>query len=103
MGVYWYTKKKHKPFETDEKLKLAKQPTSKTSFLPYQTQSSVLWWQPLYENTMGIIIWMTKTHFSTFNRLNFHSQSIHSTCLVVYIYGFWLTMYVIYAYYSRDY
>ena len=41
--VYWYTRKFHKPFETDEKLKVAKQATSKTSFLPYQAQSSVLW------------------------------------------------------------
>ena len=40
---------------------------------------------------------MTKTHFSTFNRLNFHFQSIHRISLVVYSYGFWLTMYVIYA------
>ena len=34
MGVYWYSRKSHKPFETDEKLKVAKQATSKTSFLP---------------------------------------------------------------------
>ena len=39
MGVYWYTRKSHKPFETDVKLKVAKQATSKTSFLPYQPQS----------------------------------------------------------------
>ena len=44
MGVYWYTRKSHKPFETDEKLKVAKQASSKTSFLPFQAQSSVLWW-----------------------------------------------------------
>ena len=42
-SVYWYSRKSHKPFETDEKLKVAKQATSKTSFLPYQAQSSVLW------------------------------------------------------------
>ena len=42
-SVYWYSRKSHKPFETDEKLKVAKQPTSKTSFPPYQAQSSVLW------------------------------------------------------------
>ena len=34
MGVYWYTRKSHEPFETDEKLILAKQATSKPSFLP---------------------------------------------------------------------
>ena len=36
MGVYWYSRKSHKPFETDQKLKVAKQATSKTSFIPYQ-------------------------------------------------------------------
>ena len=36
MGVYWYSRKSHKQFETDQKLKVAKQATSKTSFLPYQ-------------------------------------------------------------------
>ena len=30
MGIYGYTRKYHKPFETDEKLKVAKQATSKT-------------------------------------------------------------------------
>ena len=43
MGIYGYTRKYHKPFETDEKLKVAKQGTSKTPFLPYKCQSSVLW------------------------------------------------------------
>ena len=45
---------------------------------------------------------MTKTHFSIFNRRNFQFQSIHSISPVVYSYRFWLTMYVIYAYYPRD-
>ena len=43
MGVYCYTRKSHEPFETDEKLKVAKQATSKTSCLTYQAQSSVFW------------------------------------------------------------
>ena len=33
MRIHWYTRKYDKPFETDEKLKVAKQATTKTSFL----------------------------------------------------------------------
>ena len=43
MGVYWYTRKSHKLFKTDGKLKVAKQATRKTCFLPYLVKSSVLW------------------------------------------------------------
>ena len=89
MGVYRYTSKYHKPFETDEKLKVAKQTSSKTSFAPYQAQSSVLWWQPSYQQTMGVMISMTKIDFSIFNRLNFHFQGIHSIIPVLYSCGFW--------------
>ena len=39
--------------------------------------------QPSYQKTKAIMMRMTKTHFSTFNRLNFHFQSIHSISLVV--------------------
>ena len=53
IGVYWYSRKSCKPFETDEKLKVAKQATSKTSFLPYQAQNSVLCWQPSYQEHEG--------------------------------------------------
>ena len=87
VAVYWYSRRSHKLFETDQKFKVAKQATSKTSFLPYQAQSWVLWWQPSYQKTMGIMIWMTKSHFSTFNRLNFHFQSIHSISPVIYSCG----------------
>ena len=87
MGVYWYSRKSHKPFGNDKKLKVAKQATSKTSFLPYQAQSSVWWRQPSYQKTMGVIVWMTKTHFSNFNCLNFHFQSIHSISPVIYSCG----------------
>ena len=34
VGVYWYSRKSHKPFETDQKLKVAKQATSKHIFYP---------------------------------------------------------------------
>ena len=54
MGVYCYTRKSHEPFETDEKLIVAKQATSKTSCLTYQAQSSVLWWQPTYQKNDGV-------------------------------------------------
>ena len=96
--------KSHNLYETTEKMKMAKQATTKTSFVAQSgSKRSVLWWQPSYENTKEIMMRMTKTHFSTFNRLNSHFQSIHSISVVVYSYGFWLTLYVIYAYYSTDY
>ena len=43
MRVYWYTRKYHKSFKTDEKLKVTNQVTIETSFLPYQAQRSPLW------------------------------------------------------------
>ena len=54
--IYQYTRKSRKQFETNEKLKVAKQATSKASFPAFQAQSSVLWCHTSYQKTMGIMI-----------------------------------------------
>ena len=72
--------KSHKPYETTEKMKIAKQATTKTSFLTLSGSKII--------KRKAIMIRMTKTDFSTFSRLNFLFQTIHSISLVLYSYGF---------------
>ena len=88
------------PYETGEKMEMAKQDTTKTWHYP--ARRPVLWWQASYQKPKEIMMWMTKPHFSIFNRLNFHFQGIphhNPRALQLWI----LIMYLIYAYYSRDY
>ena len=87
--------KSHKPYETTEKIKMAKQATTKTSFLTLSGSKISIVVTAMLPKKKEIRIRITKTHFSTFNRLNFHFESIYSISLVVYRYGFSLTMYVI--------
>ena len=69
--------KSHKAYETTEKMKMAKQATTETSFVTLSGSAI------LPDKRKEIMMRMTKTHFSTFNRLNIHFQSIHRINLVV--------------------
>ena len=92
--------KSHKPFETNEKMKLAKQATTKKYFVTLSGwEISIVVTAISYEKTKEIMIWMTKTRFPTLNRLNLLFQSIHSISPVLYKQLWILIMYVIYVYY----
>ena len=58
-------------------------------FWPYPSRRSEVWRQPSYQKTREIMRWMTKTHFSPLNRVNFLFQCIHSISPVLYSCGFW--------------
>ena len=71
-------------------MKVAKQDTIKTSFLTLHSSKIITVVTAMTnKKTKDIMMWMTKTHFSTFNRLNFYFQSIHSIMPALYSSGFW--------------
>ena len=81
--------KSQKQFETDEKMKVATQDTTKTSLLTLSgSKSSIVVTAMKKQKTKDIMLWMTKTHFSIFNRLNFYFQIIYSIIPVLYSCGF---------------
>ena len=70
-------------------LVLAMQDTTKTIFLILSDWNiSIVVTAMKKQKTKEIMMWMTKTHFSTFNRLNFYFQIIHSIIPELYSCGF---------------
>ena len=70
-------------------MKLAMQDTSKTIFLILSGSNiSIVVTAIKKQKAKEIMMWMTKTHFSTFNRLNFYFQIIHSIIPALYSCGF---------------
>ena len=70
-------------------MKVAMQDTTKTIFLILSGSNiSIVVTAMKKQKTKEIMMWMTKTHFSTFNRLNFYFQIIHSIIPELYSCGF---------------
>ena len=64
--------------------------TTKTIFLTLSGSNiSIVVTAMKKQKTKEIMMWMTKTYFSIFNRLNFYFQIIHSIIPVPYSCGFW--------------
>ena len=71
-------------------MKVAMQDTTKTIFLTLSGSNiSIVVTAMKKQKTKEIMMWMTKTHFSTFNRLNFYFQIIQNIIPLLYSCGFW--------------